>query len=143
MKYLEKSDVSFIGSRARITLSEITKVMKMIDSRATTRGLQVKDRMTFIEVNTLYNEGEEAIKEAIDGQTPTERRRNISRLKLSSVEWYIQKTKKHRNSNFRVTLGILMWCLPSRNLETSKTTRPLPVRFCYFSLMQAIGGYRW
>ena len=77
------------------------------------------------------------------GEVRTERRRNISRLKLSSVVWDIQKTKKHRNSNFRVTLGILMWCLPSRNLETSKTTRPLPVCFCYFSLMQAIGGYRW
>lgn len=99
MKYLEKSDVSFIGKRARITLSEITKVVKMIDNRATAQGLQVKDRMTFIEVNTLYNVGEEAIKEAIDGKTPTERSRNISRLKMSSVVRYIQKTKKHRNSN--------------------------------------------
>ena len=42
------------------------------------------------------------------GEVCTERRRNISRLKLSSVVWYIQKTKRHRNSNFRVTSGISM-----------------------------------
>ena len=64
--------MNFIGKRVRITLSEMTKVMKMIDNRATAQGLEVKDRMTFIDVNTLYSQGEEAIKEAIDGQTPSE-----------------------------------------------------------------------
>lgn len=100
MKYLENSDVNQLGKRARSTLSEIRKVMLLIDTRATDRGLTVKDRMTHIEVNSLFNQGMGAIGEMIDATTPTDRHRNISKLKISSVVTYIQKKRRNdRNSS--------------------------------------------
>ena len=53
MKYIKVLDDNFIGKQARTTMSEIKKVMKMIDNQATSQGLGMIAGMTHIEVNAL------------------------------------------------------------------------------------------
>ena len=58
MKYLHTSDVEQLGNQSKITLSSMKKVMTMIDKRAIEKGLSVQDRMTHIEINSLFFMGQ-------------------------------------------------------------------------------------
>mmetsp|Transcript_24517 Transcript_24517/g.55528 ORF Transcript_24517/g.55528 Transcript_24517/m.55528 type:complete len:254 (-) Transcript_24517:29-790(-) len=97
MKYLSNSDVNFLGKRAGTTLSEIRRVMEMIDERVRSQSLAVGG--TLAQVNTAYNVGESAILDALDDDTPSGRPRNVCRMKVSTVVREIQRKRKRDRSS--------------------------------------------
>lgn len=85
---------SLLGRRATTTLGEIRKVMLLIDKRAQQKGLRVRHMMTYLEVNSLFAHGEDAITELVPATTNTGRVRNVSGLRVKTVVTYITKQKK-------------------------------------------------
>ena len=94
MKFLDSDDVKHNGKRARTSLAELRKVMHLIDNRAKAQGLDIKDRMTNVEANTLYAHGESAVLDLVPAYTPTNRKRSIHRLKFYSVYTCMLQKKK-------------------------------------------------
>ena len=83
MKWLTSSDIAHLGKRAKPTLSEMKRVMGLIDKRAKLKGMQVRDNMTRDDINTLYVHGEDAVREIVPAKTAKGRERNIAALKFS------------------------------------------------------------
>lgn len=98
MKFLEPNDVKHLGKRSRSSLAEVRKVMTLIDSEAKAQGLAIKDRMTQVEINTLYTHGEGAIARLIPATTPTGRPRKIPRLKYDSVIKFMQQKNRIKDT---------------------------------------------
>lgn len=94
MKYLDNHDVSFLGKRARSTLSEHKKIMAIIDNAARQKGHEVSDNMTQVEVQTCYRAGESTFTSLIPTNTPKDRNRKVATLKLSTLVKLLQAAKK-------------------------------------------------
>lgn len=101
MKRLWTSDVDHIGKRARVALSEIKRVMSLIDNRVKEKGLRIRGSMTMTraEANSLYARGEGAILELVPAETATGRERNVSTLKVQTVITYINNMEPRIKSN--------------------------------------------
>ena len=93
MKFLERRDVVHIGKRAQPDLSEIRRVMTLIDNRVKSKGMRIKPIMTPAEANSLYAHEEEAIIEIVSPKTKTGRTRTVSRVKYRTVVEYMCKKK--------------------------------------------------
>ena len=91
MKYLDNHDVSFLGKRARSTLSEHKNIMAIIDNAARQKGHEVSDNMTQVEVQTCYRARESTF---IPTNTPKDRNRKVATLKLSTLVKLLQAAKK-------------------------------------------------
>ena len=68
--------------------------MAIIGRTAEQKGYVLGDNMTQIEVQTCYIAGESAITVLIPSNTPKDRMRNVSMLKMSTLVRLLQKSKK-------------------------------------------------
>jgi len=68
--------------------------MAIIGRAAEQKGYVLGDNMTQIEVQTCYIAGESAITALIPSNTPKDRMRNVSMLKMSTLVRLLQKSKK-------------------------------------------------
>ena len=93
MKFLERRDVVHLGKRAPPALSEIRRVMNLIDNRVKSKGVRIKTVMTPAEANSLYARGEEAIIEIVSPKTKTGRTRTVSRVKYRTVIEHMRMQK--------------------------------------------------
>ena len=96
MKFLERRDVAHIGKRAPPNLSEIRRVMTLIDNRVKNKGMRIKTIMTPAEANSSYAHGEEAIIELFSPKTKTGRKRTVSWIKYRTV---LRNMRKKRRTN--------------------------------------------
>ena len=79
IKLWDATNVATLPSkRVKATLSEIRRVMKIIDCAATENGLPPKKFMTNNEVISCFNAGKYGLK--IPMETPTGKRRNLEKM---------------------------------------------------------------
>jgi hypothetical protein len=93
MKYLTKSDVDYLGRGARIRLSEMRKLVAILDNEATVKGHAPKQYMTLAEANTCYYHGEKAVLAFVPAKTPKGRSRVVSMMKWTTVVKYTHKKR--------------------------------------------------
>ena len=94
MKFLERRDVIHISKRASTSLSEIRRVMTVIDDHAKSKGMQVTSIMTPEKAHWLFASGEDAIMDVVSAKTDTGRKRQLARLKHKTVLRYLIKKRR-------------------------------------------------
>eukprot|EP00584_Thalassiosira_punctigera_P018498 CAMPEP_0172554986 /NCGR_PEP_ID=MMETSP1067-20121228/57433_1 /TAXON_ID=265564 ORGANISM="Thalassiosira punctigera, Strain Tpunct2005C2" /NCGR_SAMPLE_ID=MMETSP1067 /ASSEMBLY_ACC=CAM_ASM_000444 /LENGTH=579 /DNA_ID=CAMNT_0013343477 /DNA_START=33 /DNA_END=1772 /DNA_ORIENTATION=+ len=90
MKYFQNTDVSFLGKRARMNLSEVKNLMITIDEEATRKGKIPGPTMTLNQAAACFQAGLSGLK--FSATTPTGKARNIMRLKWSTLIKYQKST---------------------------------------------------
>lgn len=85
MKFFERSDVDFLGSRAKTSLSELKRVMATIDEEAMRNGAPPKEHMTLTECLTCYHRGEKGLFSLVSPTTPKGRKRNLARMSWGTL----------------------------------------------------------
>eukprot|EP00804_Cyclotella_cryptica_P001683 CCRYP_009072-RA/>CCRYP_009072-RA protein AED:0.30 eAED:0.29 QI:0/-1/0/1/-1/1/1/0/334 len=93
MKYLTPDDIKFLNKRAHISLSELKKVMTVIDKVAKEQGFPPKEHMSQRDANTCYYRGERAIFDIVPENTPQGRPRVIASMKWATVVKYMHKKR--------------------------------------------------
>ena len=95
IKLWDATDVATLPSkRVKATLSEIRRVMKIIDCAATENGLPPKKFMTNNEVISCFNAGKYGLK--IPMETPTGKRRNLEKMSWRTVMKNLPKVRPRR-----------------------------------------------
>jgi hypothetical protein len=64
-KYLQKSDVQYLGKAANIRLCELKKVMTAIDNEATAKGHPPSEHMDLRQAASCYYHGESIISTSV------------------------------------------------------------------------------
>ena len=95
MKHLLASDVSYLGKGAKTRLSEMRKVMTLIDREAISKGCTVRVTMNHKMANSCFHHGESAIRNIMPNETMTGRMRNISNMTWGSI---VRNMHKKRGS---------------------------------------------
>eukprot|EP00804_Cyclotella_cryptica_P020114 CCRYP_020133-RA/>CCRYP_020133-RA protein AED:0.24 eAED:0.24 QI:0/0/0/1/1/1/2/0/687 len=93
MKYLTPDDIKFLNKRAHISLSELKKVMTVIDKFAKEQGFPPREHMSQRDANTCYYRGERAIYDIVPENTPKGRPRVITSMKWATVVKYMHKKR--------------------------------------------------
>jgi len=85
MKFFERSDVDFLGSRAKTSLSELKRVMATIDEEAMRNGAPPKEHMTLTECLICYHRGENGLFSLVSPTTPKGRKQNLARMSWGTL----------------------------------------------------------
>ena len=93
MKFLEKTDVTFIDKQAHVSLSELRKVMCCIDDAAKANGSPPKEHMSHAYANSCYLRGECGVLSLMPDKTPSGRTRIIANKKWGTVVKYLHKPR--------------------------------------------------
>jgi hypothetical protein len=93
MKYFAKVDVEYLGKGAKTRLSELRKLMKMVDNAASATGHPPKEYMSLAEANTCFFHGEKAILDIVPANTPQGRARVVAMMKWTTVVKYTHKKR--------------------------------------------------
>ena len=93
MKFFKHHDISFLQKRAKSTMSELRKIMLLIDNTSRSKGFPVKNSMSHEEANTCYYHGESALAAVIPDTTSKGRPRAIATMKWGSLVKYLYKKR--------------------------------------------------
>jgi len=118
MKFLERKDIAHISKRAPQQLSEIKRVMTLIDNRAMSKGMQLKGIMTPDEANLLFARGEEAIMEIVSSETNTGRKRKFHRLKPRTIVSILFKKRRQLREEEKLVSDQVSDSVAPENCET-------------------------
>lgn len=86
------SDLSFLPKRARQSFHEVKSLVRLVDDKAKSRGVNVKAVMTPAESSSAFQEGSSSL--AISSTTPSGRQRNIAKLKWATLLKYANESKE-------------------------------------------------
>ena len=92
--FLERRDVAHINKKAPAVLSEIRRVMTLIDKHAETQGRRIKNVMTPAEANSLYSCGEDTAVEVVSPTTKMGRERVVSRVNFCTAIKCLHKKRR-------------------------------------------------
>ena len=93
MKLWDSVDVNSMKvSRTKVNLSEVRRLMKVIDSAAIAAGVPPQKVMTHAQVLSCFNAGKSGID--IPRETATGRRRNIDRMSWHTVAKLMPKVRR-------------------------------------------------
>ena len=90
-KHLMTCDVNFLGKGARGRISELRRVMGLIDLEATDNGHPPSANMDHRMANTCYYHGESAIAKLVSAKTPSGKDRLLDKTKWTTIARLISK----------------------------------------------------
>ena len=96
MVKFEPSDISFLPKRSRQSYTEVKYLVRLVDDRAKSRGVNVKAVMTPAESASAFREGSSSL--AISSTTPSGRQRNVANLKWATLLKYVTSKSEKEES---------------------------------------------
>jgi len=86
------SDMSFLPKRARQSYNEVKGLVRLVDDKAKSLGVNVKAVMTPAESASAFQKGSSSL--VISSTTPSGRQRNVAKLKWATLLKYANKSEK-------------------------------------------------
>ena len=95
MRNFTSTDVSFLGKRGKINLSELKSLINTVDEEAKRKGKTLAaNGVTVSQALQSFQAGISALQSCAAAMTPQGRQRNIIRMKWSTLMGYVKNAKK-------------------------------------------------
>ena len=92
MRDFTPTDVGFLGGRAKINLTDVKFMCKVIDEEAIRQGKTPRRYMSHADAGSCFHAGKLAL--GVPATTPTGKSRNLASMKWSSALRYMTKKRK-------------------------------------------------